>query len=151
MFEDVKKRIEEEIAGDLKFYALEVIDFSINYRNRTVAIVLLLDHHEGGISLDECAHFNKKIGDLIEREALLGAEYTVEVASPGLDRPLKTSRDFARARGKRVKFHLKQMIEGKLEHDGVIQEVGHDNVVITIGGKTVIVPFGLIQKAVILI
>jgi len=151
MFEDVKKRIEDEIAEDLKFYNLEIFDFSIHFRNRTAAISLLLDHEEGGINLDECMHFNKKISNLIEKEGLLGGEYTVEVSSPGLDRPLQTQKDFVRVRGKGVKVHLKRMIEGKLEHDGVVQEVGQDHVVVAIAKKTIIIPFGVIQKAVLII
>jgi len=148
MFDDVKKRIEDEIAEDLRSYNVEIIDFSIHYRNRTAAIVLLLDHEDGGINLEECMHFNKKITALIENEVLIGGEYTVEVSSPGLDRPLRTERDFMRARGKKVKFHLKQMVENKLEHDGSVQEVDHDKVTIATPVKSVTIPLGLIQKAV---
>jgi len=148
MFDDVKKRIEEEIGEDLLAHDLEIIEFSIQYRNRTAAIVLLLDHEEGGIKLEECLHFNKKISALIEKDVLIGGEYTVEVSSPGLDRPLKTERDFMRVRGKKVKVHLKQMVENKLEHDGSVQDVDHDKVTIATDVKPVTIPLGLIQKAV---
>ena len=148
MFEDIKKRIEDEIAEDLRNHDLEIIDLSLHHRNRTVAIQLLLDHEDGGITLAECAYFNKKINMLIENETLLGGEYTVEVSSPGLDRPLRTERDFMRVRGKKVKFHLKQMIENKLEHDGSVQAVDHDTVTIATTLKSITIPLGLIQKAV---
>ena len=148
MFEDIKKRLEDEIAEDLRDRDLEIFDFVIQHRNRVVAIEVLLDHENGGIKLAECAYFNKKINALIEKEALLTGEYTVEVSSPGLDRPLKTERDLRRVRGNKVKFHLKQKVENKLEHDGSVIDVDHDKVTISTGLKSITIPLGLIQKAV---
>jgi len=148
MFEKAKERISEVIAPALKKYNLEVFDISIKRHGNTIAVILIVDHSEGGIMIDECSHINKLISRFLEEENVLEGDYTVEVSSPGLDRSLKTLMDFKRVRGKKVKFHLTQAIENKLEHDGIIKNTEADAVTVDIKQNTVTIPLILIQKAV---
>ncbi|HLF18068.1 MAG TPA: ribosome maturation factor RimP [Candidatus Omnitrophota bacterium] len=148
MFEDVKTRIEEFLAPILEEHDLEIVDFTIHHHNRTVAVLMILDHYEGGITLDECSRVNKKVSLFIESESLFEGDYTIEVSSPGLDRPLKTHKDFTRVKGRMVKFHLSKIVENKLEHDGVVSEVTADGVTIHTHVKELVIPLAIIQKAV---
>ncbi len=68
---------------------------------------------EGGITLDECARINERLGLFFdekaqEGDAFLSGPYNLEVVSPGLDRPLKTEKDFHRAIGDHVLMTFKK-------------------------------------------
>ena len=56
----------------------------------------------GGITLDDCASVSRQFGDQLEVEDLIPFRYTLEVSSPGLDRPLKKDRDFLRHIGNQI-------------------------------------------------
>ena len=83
-----------------------------------------------------------------EEENFILGRYIVEVSSPGLDRPLKTVKDFLKVMGREVRFHLLEPIENKIEHSGKIKEVHDDEVVIESKLQTITIPFRIIQKAV---
>ncbi len=107
---------------------------------RSVSIDIALDK-EGGITLDECADFNKNLSAWIESENIFSSGYTLDVSSPGLDRVLKSETEFEWALGKRVEVKTyepvneKKTIIGKLlrknESEGiVIEEHSGDNMFI---------------------
>ena len=148
MFEDVKVRITTVIGPTLRSLDLDIFGFSIKRNGRVAAVRLFIDHENGGVNIDECTAVNKEISRLIEEEGLIEGDYTVEVSSPGMDWPLRTQRDFNRAKGYCVKFHLKEKVGNKLEHDGVINEVKEDHIVVEIKESVLKIPFTVIQKAV---
>jgi len=148
MFEDVKERIGAHIGPLLSEFELEIFEFSVERHNRLIALILLIDHEDGGVTVAECTVVNKALAKFIEEENLLPGDYTIEVSSPGLDRPLTSARDFRRVMGKQVKFHLKEKLENKLEHDGWIKEVFADNVLVELKDSTLSIPLALVQKAV---
>jgi ribosome maturation factor RimP len=85
-----------------------------------ITLQLFVDK-EGGINIDECAIINSRLGDIIEAKNLIDERYILEVSSPGLDRPLKTKRDFERVVGKKLDIWLvreqknKTFITGRLK------------------------------------
>ena len=148
MLEEAKERIQQYIEPIISEQDLEIVEFSAHRHGKTIAVVLIVDYLECGINIDECSMINKEVAKLIEEEHLLVGDYTVEVSSPGLDRPLLTYKDFKRVAGKKVKFHLKDRLDNKIEHDGVVKEVMEENVVVDLKEKTLNIPLSLIQKAV---
>jgi ribosome maturation factor RimP len=98
-------RAEAEQAG------IELLDVQFRRAGSRSVLTFTVDK-TGGVTLDECAEVNRRLGDLLDRESegdvdFLKGAYFLEVNSPGLDRPLKTSRDFERARGDRVRVAWK--------------------------------------------
>ena len=61
---------------------------------------------EGGISLDDCELISRKVSDWLDKEDFIQDSYILEVSSPGLGRPLKKDKDFARSIGKDVEIRL---------------------------------------------
>lgn len=108
---------------------------------------LLVDKDKGGINLDECAQINKKIGEILDCQDIIKNKYILEASSPGLDRPLKTKNDFLRCMDRRVKFFLKENIEGKLEIDGQVLDADEETVEVNAQGKNLRIPFSKINKA----
>jgi ribosome maturation factor RimP len=68
---------------------------------------------EGGITVDDCAHISHQLGDLLDVHDVPPGPYTLEVSSPGLDRPLDSDRDFLKYRGFRIRLRLGEKIEGR--------------------------------------
>lgn len=86
---------------------------------------------EDGVDLDTCEKYHNALSDLLdELDPTYGASYTLNVSSPGLDRPLKTERDFTRALGEDVEVKLFAPMKGKKYFEGVL--TGYDGNTITV-------------------
>lgn len=71
----------------------EIVDLLLSrYRNNWTLKLFIFS--EGGTTIDECARISRIVGDVIDGTNLFESGYTLEVSSPGLDRPLETARDF---------------------------------------------------------
>jgi ribosome maturation factor RimP len=144
----IKPRFEEQLKGggyvlvDMRFYRRQ---------GGEVVLEVLVDRAEGGISLAECGILNRELGDILEKESVFAQPYVLEVASPGLDRPLATAGDFRRARGRQVRFFLKDLVEGKLEYCGTVEDISDDTVTIRVtdkqGDRAVAISLANINKA----
>ena len=77
----------------------------IQFRNEQHGWVLrIIIYKEEGIGVDDCAAVSREVGHILEVEDVIQQKFHLEVSSPGLDRPLTTSRDFLRNIGKKVKI-----------------------------------------------
>lgn len=112
----------EEITAFLKPIAdsmqIEIVE--VGFDKKTCALTVFIET-EGGVDLDTCERFHNAIMDPIdELDPSYGAPYTLNVSSPGLDRPFKTKRDFERNLNGDVEIKLfaplkgKKFIEGEL-------------------------------------
>ena len=120
----------------------------VTYRREPVGWVLrAYVDREGGITVGECAQISRRIGDLIEAKNLIEQSYTLEVSSPGLDRPLKQDRDFNWALGKKVRLLKKRPEKGERDLIGRLVQYSGDSVTIDQDGEIVIVPIEQIAKA----
>jgi len=94
---------------------------------------------------------NREIGVLLDEKDIIKEKYILEVASPGLDRPLKTRDDFLRLLNKPAKFFLNEVINGKLEWDGSIDRVDQESVFIMAKEGIIELPIIKINKAKLII
>lgn len=112
----------------------------------------------GGVTLDQCANLSRKIGDFLDTEDLIPGRYTLQVSSPGLDRPLILRSDFKRKIGERVKVLLKEREEGRKELVGKIKDLEGDSLHLVVDapaakqdeGREEIIPLVKVVKAQIL-
>ena len=108
---------------------IEIVDVEINGENLTVFI-----ETEAGVDLDTCERFHNAIMEPIdELDPSFGAAYTLNVSSPGLDRPFKTVRDFERNLGKEVEIKLYAPLKGKKFLEGVLTAFNEHSVTVLIG------------------
>ena len=85
---------------------------------------------ENGVDLDTCEKFHNAIDPVLdELDPSYGASYTLNVSSPGLDRPLKTDRDFQRRIGKDVEVKLFAPLKGKKYFECKLVDYDGNNVV----------------------
>lgn len=126
---------------------IELVELNY-FRTRNSSLVrLLVDRRDGGIKLGDCARLNQKIGDILDSIDVLKERYVLEVSSPGLDRPLKTKNDFLRCIKRNVKFFLIEVINGKIEIEGIVNNVEDDKVILDIKDGVLVIPFINIAKA----
>jgi ribosome maturation factor RimP len=148
MFETEQAELETFLTQRCQESSLELFDLLLKHAGKTVQLEVIIDHPHGGITIDECTKVNKALTKFLEDRPLFGDDYTVEVSSPGLDRPLKNKKDFTRVMRRNVRFHLSEMLDHKKEHSGIIEEVSDQEVKINTKTKTLTVPFIIINKAV---
>ena len=84
----------------------ELVELQLVQRKSSALLRLLVDKL-GGINLDECAEISRRVSFLLETDDPLEGRYTLEVSSPGLDRPLTTQSDFRRKIGEMIKLMLR--------------------------------------------
>lgn len=117
----------------------------VQFRREPIGWVLrLIIDSENGIGVDECARVSREAGFLLDVEDLVDQPYHLEVSSPGLDRPLKTERDFARNKGQKVRVILNDTSETVV---GVIDKVKEGQVVLATQDEHVVVSLDRIVKA----
>jgi len=125
-------RVRQLVEPVLTELGYELVELQL--RNEQVGLVLrVILHKEGGISLEDCATTSRMIGHLLEVEDPIGKAYHLEVSSPGLDRPLTTTRDFARSMGQKVEIRFRAGEEAR-NVIGRIADVNEIMVTITVDG-----------------
>jgi len=116
MFEDIKQQFLDLIEKPLQQEGCDLVDIVLSrYRNNwTLRLFIFSD---SVTTIDECARISRIVRDIIEGTTLFESGYTLEVSSPGLDRPLTTSRDFKHRVGEtvRIEFVDPQVKEGTAE------------------------------------
>lgn len=115
-----------EIRAFLENYAnpmgIEIVD--VEWNDKIAALTVYIET-ESGVDLDTCEKFHNAISDPIDGlDPTYDKPYTLNVSSPGLDRPFKTDRDFERNIGKEVEVKLFAPLKGKKFLEGVL--TGYD-------------------------
>lgn len=107
----------------------------------------------GGITIGQCSTLNHTIVGAVDADGFLGLQgYSLEFSSPGLDRPLVTLKDFGRSLDRVVRFWLKEPVEGKTEHSGVLVAVSDGTLVVqTAKNREIVLPLGQIIKGMLII
>ncbi|MGI6106788.1 MAG: ribosome maturation factor RimP [Lachnospiraceae bacterium] len=89
----------------------------------------------GGITIDDCEAVSREFNDLLDRDDFIPDSYIMEISSPGLGRPLKKEKDFARNIGKHVELKLYQAVNGRKEFDGILASYTDSTVTVDISGE----------------
>jgi ribosome maturation factor RimP len=136
----------------LQSMGLELVDIEYGRVGRDAVLRLFIDK-EGGVMLDDCAAFSRELSLVLDVEEAIACNYTLEVSSPGLDRPLKKQSDYDRFAGRLIKVRTYQPFPddqgnkrktflGKLEGlvDGVVRMT-------LVEGQTASIPLERVAKA----
>jgi ribosome maturation factor RimP len=102
---------------------------------------------EAGITLDDCERVSRAVSEVLDSEDPIPGQYTLEVSSPGLERPLRTAEHFARFVGETVSVETVQAIEGRRRFKGALTAVGAGTVEVEVDGKRWTLPISGIRKA----
>jgi ribosome maturation factor RimP len=139
-------------------YGLEIFD--VQFRREAPGMVLRVRLDRPGpaataeecVSVDDCARVSRDLSAILDVEDLVPIAYTLEVSSPGLDRPLRQEDDYRRFAGRLAKIVMRERVDGQGFFRGRLVGVeGTDDVVDVLiraeDGKTHRVPFAVITRA----
>lgn len=99
-----------------------------------------------GITVDDCAQVSRQVSSVLDVEDPIHGEYTLEVSSPGIDRPLYTLEHYRSYKGHRAQLRLRQPFEGKRKLTGLLGGVENDEVVLVVGDEEYLLPFEGIER-----
>lgn len=146
----LKKKIFDlasEVAVDEGF---ELYDVQILGSGRKTILRIFIDK-DGGVTIDDCEKMSKSLGVVLDIEDIIQSSYTLEVSSPGIDRPLISKRDFEKNIGKLVRITTSEMIVNQTFFIGRITDVGENWVRIAFDKKgkkeDLFIPLDKISKA----
>lgn len=147
IMESLSEKIEKIAEPFLKAMNVELVELNIGRYKTDLSIRILADKQNGGITIKECSQLNRHMMEALETGLVIDGPYTLEVSSPGLDRPLKSPKDFQRVIGRQARFFLSEPVNGRLEYAGPIRGVHNEGVIIDVRGQSVEIPILKINKA----
>lgn len=103
--------------------------------------------HPDGVSVEACATVSRQASAVLDVEDPISGDYTLEVSSPGMDRPLFTLEQYAAYVGEQVKIRLRVPYEGRRNFQGVIRGVEDDDVVVQVEEHEYLLPIDSIDKS----
>lgn len=114
-------------------------------QGRYTTLRIYIDAPEG-VSLEDCEQVSRQISALMDVEDPIDGEYTLEVSSPGLDRPLYTAAQYALYVGETVSLRLRLAIDGRRRFKGVVTAVEDETLLLSVDNKVVRIPVDRIDK-----
>ncbi|WP_394761219.1 ribosome maturation factor RimP [Phenylobacterium sp.] len=104
---------------------------------------------DGDMNVEDCARLSRAISEIMDAADPIAGEYTLEVSSPGVDRPLTRFHDFESYQGYEARIELDRLAEGRKRFKGVLAGVDADQVAFDIEGEaeTALIPFAWIAEA----
>ncbi len=126
-------------------YELVGVEYHPNSVNALLRVYI---DKEGGIELDDCVAVNQQVSGILDVEDPISSKYTLEISSPGLDRPLFNLSDFERFIGSQVKIRLSRPIERQRNFKGQIIAVNEHLITVEeADGKQTELDFNFIEVA----
>lgn len=117
-------------------------------RSRGSALLRVYIDHPDGISLEDCARVSRQISGVLDVEDPLPEQYTLEVSSPGLDRPLFKAADYQRFAGERIHLRISGIIAGRRRLHGLLRGLDGEEVLVEEEDGTLYrVPLARVEKA----
>jgi ribosome maturation factor RimP len=136
---DVVGRVSKMVAPYLEANGIELIEMTYRREQGGMTLRLLVDTPEG-VRISECEALNNHLSGLLDAEDLIGGRHVIEVSSPGLDRPIKSDRDFERALGRELEVTTFAPVDGRKTHEGVFIGMDRENIVIESAGVSTVIP-----------
>lgn len=126
----------------------ELVDVEWTRQGPGWVVRVYIDLPGAGVTLEDCARVSRELSPTLDVSDLIHIPYTLEVSSPGLDRPLKKEADFRRFVGKKAKIRTRHAVgESRRNFSGVLLGVEAGKVRIDVGDATYDVPLGDVERA----
>ena len=139
-------QIGKAIAPTVEALGLELWGVEHLRRGRNITLRVFIDCMSG-VTIDDCERVSRQISAILDVEDPIQGEYTLEVSSPGIDRPLFTLPQFERYLGAEANIRLRVPINGRRRFRGVIEKVMADKVALLVEGGMVEMPHADIERA----
>jgi ribosome maturation factor RimP len=128
--EALPERIRAIIGPSVEALGYSVVNIRVPEGNRRTLQVMAERTDSKGMTLDDCTLISQTVSALLDVEDPITSAYSLEVCSPGIDRPLFNAADFARYVGHAVKLEVLLPMNGRKRFNGIIQKADDTHVVI---------------------
>ena len=154
MSPDVVEQVRALAARVAATHGLDIFD--VQFRREAAGMVLRVQIDRPGasataedsVSVDDCAAVSRDLSAMLDVDDVVAAAYTLEVSSPGLDRPLRGADDYRRFAGRRAKVVMREAVDGQTYFKGRLGGVEDGDVVIEgEDGRRHRVPIAIITRA----
>ena len=138
MSKKIESTVEQFVAPFAEEFGFELVGVEYCVKKGSDNELIIYIDKEGGVDLDDCEKLSRAIDEPLDELDPIEDAYVLCVSSPGLDRPLKTEKDFKRSMGKAIDIKLyKKDEKGKKEFVGKLVAYGEDTFTAEIDGKAV--------------
>jgi ribosome maturation factor RimP len=145
--QQVTDRVAALISGPLEALGYELVRVQLSGGDRPV-LQIMAERADGvGMTVDDCADISRSVSALLDAEDPIAGAYTLEVSSPGIDRPLTRPRDFERFAGFDARIETQQPIAGRRRFKGRLLGLEDGVVSLVVDEDTVHLPIEAIAKA----
>lgn len=103
--------------------------------------------HDNGISAKDCELVSRHVSDVLDVEDAVRGGYTLEMSSPGINRPLFTLEQHSRYVGESVKVRMRTLVDGRRRVKGTLSLVSDNAISVTVDGETLEIPFEEIERS----
>ena len=138
--------IQEVVAPVLERASVELVDIRLLTQKGRRVLRLYIDK-PGGVDLHDCATISREVAVQLDVNDIISGRYTLEVSSPGLDRPLRKASDYQRNTGRTLKVTARGSDGVQHQLKGELISCEADGIVLNVKGEKVSIPFGDIQSA----
>jgi ribosome maturation factor RimP len=127
---------------------MEIVDIEFRHEgSRGGRVLRLYMDKQGGPGVDDLSRVSRQLSEMLDVQDTIDGAYTLEVSSPGINRPLKKPEHFLRFVGKRIRIRTRDLIDGRRSFLGILDEVAGGSVRLTQEGKQYWIPFSMIEKS----
>ncbi len=145
-----RKNIEELVSGWVEGILaegeLELVDVEYKKEQQGWVLRVFLDK-PGGINIEDCQQVSRLLDEKLDLEDPIPGAYSLEVSSPGIERPLTKARDYERFAGRLAEIRTYSGLYGRKRFQGVLQGLQGEKVLMDFEGETIEIPLQLIAKA----
>lgn len=127
-------------------HGMELVHVEYQRESRGIILRIYIDK-PGGITLDDCVFINRQLSDIMDLHFDSSGSCSLEVSSPGSDRPLSKKLDFERFRGRVARIKTIAPINGQKNFKGVLWGISEESINISLDDKTVAIPFKEVKSA----
>ncbi|PKQ12548.1 MAG: ribosome maturation factor RimP [Alphaproteobacteria bacterium HGW-Alphaproteobacteria-1] len=142
----IDRRLAEIITPVIESLGFELVRVRL-MGGKTHVLQIMADRPEGGIEVDDCAAISTAISAVLDVEDPILDAYTLEVSSPGIDRPLTRLKDFEAFEGYEARLETAELIDGRKRFKGVLAGVEGNEVLINIEEGTIGLDFDWLSDA----
>jgi ribosome maturation factor RimP len=147
LVDDLKTQVKTLVAPVLEAEALELFDVEIAGAAHAPIVRVYVDKR-GGVGLDEIAQATRYVSAALDEADVPAGRYTLEVSSPGIDRPLRDLDDADAHVGENAQFTLAEAVAGRRKFTGIINGVEDGSVVVDVEGTGLVaMPWSIVSRA----
>ncbi|MAL03925.1 MAG: ribosome maturation factor RimP [Arenimonas sp.] len=139
--------ISELLAPTVEGLGLELLGVEFAPTGNSALLRLYIDAPGRHVAIEDCEAVSREISAVLDVEDPITSQYTLEVSSPGIDRPLFTPAQFARFTGEQAKLNLRLPVEGRRRFQARIERVEGETIVLSFDGREMAVAHENIEKA----